>query len=205
MKLENSETQETAMKFIWDEAAFNLMKELWAADYSAALVAAHLTALGRGKVTRSMVCGKINRARYRNGSTEFEAHRKGNGGHKLHIKQKPGEPRIVKPNTGGHNKARPALPSMPSVNTKTEPNEKPYVLKELEPQLVKGERVTILTLGHGMCKWPIGDPRSPDFHFCGHAQMEGKVYCEHHCKVSYMGTIYKPDKNHKPQRGTFRI
>ena len=34
-------------------------------------------------------------------------------------------------------------------------------------------------------KWPIGDPKQPDFRFCGHPQHEGKPYCTAHCAVAY--------------------
>ena len=36
-----------------------------------------------------------------------------------------------------------------------------------------------------VCQWPIGDPRLPDFHFCGEAALPGKPYCAHHCASAY--------------------
>lgn len=36
------------------------------------------------------------------------------------------------------------------------------------------------------CQWPIGDPRSADFHFCGDQPMPGKPYCASHCSVAYV-------------------
>lgn len=30
------------------------------------------------------------------------------------------------------------------------------------------------------CRWPVGDLRSPDFHFCDGRQVPGSSYCEHH-------------------------
>jgi len=41
-------------------------------------------------------------------------------------------------------------------------------------------------LGAGMCSWPIGEPGSADFHFCGEASMAGKPYCAHHCAIAYV-------------------
>ena len=35
------------------------------------------------------------------------------------------------------------------------------------------------------CRWPIGDPDSEDFHFCGEAVFVGKPYCYEHCKQAY--------------------
>ena len=43
---------------------------------------------------------------------------------------------------------------------------------------------TVLTLGSSMCKWPIGDPSSPDFTFCGKRACEGP-YCTAHAQLAY--------------------
>jgi len=46
---------------------------------------------------------------------------------------------------------------------------------------------TVLTLGAHMCKWPIGDPSSREFTFCGRRASEG-VYCSEHARVAYSPT-----------------
>lgn len=43
---------------------------------------------------------------------------------------------------------------------------------------------TTLTLGVHMCKWPIGDPLSDRFTFCGRGQKNGP-YCVEHARVAY--------------------
>ncbi|MGZ8363666.1 MAG: GcrA family cell cycle regulator, partial [Caulobacteraceae bacterium] len=43
---------------------------------------------------------------------------------------------------------------------------------------------TVLTLGAHMCKWPIGDPSSDSFTFCGRRNNEGP-YCIEHARVAY--------------------
>lgn len=40
----------------------------------------------------------------------------------------------------------------------------------------------------GQCRWPIGDPDSEHFHFCGEAVFVGKPYCYEHCKQAYQFT-----------------
>ena len=35
------------------------------------------------------------------------------------------------------------------------------------------------------CRWPIGDPDSEHFHFCGETVFIGKPYCYEHCKQAY--------------------
>ena len=49
---------------------------------------------------------------------------------------------------------------------------------------------TVLTLGAHMCKWPIGDPSSNEFTFCGQ-RTEG-TYCSQHSQVAY-----QPQQNRK--------
>ena len=45
---------------------------------------------------------------------------------------------------------------------------------------------TVLTLGAHMCKWPIGDPASDGFTFCGRrSEREGGPYCTEHARVAY--------------------
>ena len=38
------------------------------------------------------------------------------------------------------------------------------------------------------CRWPIGDPDSENFHFCGELVFVGKPYCYEHCKQAYQFT-----------------
>ncbi len=35
------------------------------------------------------------------------------------------------------------------------------------------------------CKWPIGDPRAPEFVFCGSAKNIDRPYCPHHQSIAY--------------------
>lgn len=38
------------------------------------------------------------------------------------------------------------------------------------------------------CRWPIGDPRQDDFHFCAAPKELGRPYCAHHCALSFDNT-----------------
>ena len=44
----------------------------------------------------------------------------------------------------------------------------------------------IVDLEPHMCKWPIGSPGEPGFHFCSHTRVESMPYCEGHCKAAYV-------------------
>lgn len=49
------------------------------------------------------------------------------------------------------------------------------------------------------CRWPMGDPGSVDFGFCGARKFEGYSYCARHCRLAY--TIPR----RLPKQGTFRL
>lgn len=44
---------------------------------------------------------------------------------------------------------------------------------------------TILALTERMCKWPVGDPKHHDFHFCGKNALNGLPYCAEHAALAY--------------------
>jgi GcrA cell cycle regulator len=48
-----------------------------------------------------------------------------------------------------------------------------------------GQRCTILQLTEATCHWPVGDPGSPDFFFCGGKSANGLPYCAHHSRIAY--------------------
>ena len=35
------------------------------------------------------------------------------------------------------------------------------------------------------CRWPLGDPRSGEFAYCGLQPVEGHSYCAGHCRMAY--------------------
>ena len=47
------------------------------------------------------------------------------------------------------------------------------------------DRVTILELGATMCRWPLGDPTSAEFRFCGCRAHSSLPYCAEHARVAF--------------------
>lgn len=47
---------------------------------------------------------------------------------------------------------------------------------------------TLIDLNSNTCRWPIGDPKHEDFHFCGKGVYPGKPYCLDHCAQAYVGS-----------------
>ncbi len=56
-------------------------------------------------------------------------------------------------------------------------------LPAIEATIPTALRVNLLDLKECMCRWPIGDPQSRDFHFCGRQKTAGSSYCEHHARI----------------------
>jgi GcrA cell cycle regulator len=48
------------------------------------------------------------------------------------------------------------------------------------------QRRSLLELDRRTCRWPIGNPGSPDFLFCGAEPRKGKPYCAAHCARAYL-------------------
>jgi GcrA cell cycle regulator len=46
-------------------------------------------------------------------------------------------------------------------------------------------KVTIVELRESMCRWPIGDPSSVEFRYCGSPAHIGTPYCQYHGKIAY--------------------
>ncbi len=142
----------------WTEERVGALKKLWLEGQSASQIAKQL---GDG-VTRNAVIGKV--------------HRLGLSGR--------------------------AAPSQPARATFRQPRPRPQVSAPSAPRRIEAAQprpaapppapvvdlpgtATVLTLGAHMCKWPIGDPTSDEFSFCGRRSGEGTPYCVEHAKVAY--------------------
>lgn len=42
------------------------------------------------------------------------------------------------------------------------------------------------------CRWPLGDPRSGEFAYCGLQPVEGHSYCAGHCRMAYRPPQARP-------------
>ena len=62
-------------------------------------------------------------------------------------------------------------------------------------------RVTIVDLKESMCKWPLGDPSSADFRYCGSATSGAGPYCQHHGKLAYQPAQDRRNREKRVMRG----
>ncbi|MCY4303303.1 MAG: hypothetical protein OXC62_00715 [Aestuariivita sp.] len=49
----------------------------------------------------------------------------------------------------------------------------------------KSKKISLLELTERTCKWPVGDPATDDFWFCGLPSLPGKPYCKVHVTVAF--------------------
>jgi GcrA cell cycle regulator len=51
--------------------------------------------------------------------------------------------------------------------------------------IYNGRGCTLLELSQGKCRWPISNPGTEDFHFCGNEPVKGLPYCLGHARIAY--------------------
>ncbi len=76
---------------------------------------------------------------------------------------------------------------LPEVKTASKKTKKDLALHELLIQ----HALQMANLKPNQCRWPIGDPDSDNFHFCGEQVFSGKPYCYEHCRQAYQFTAPK--------------
>lgn len=59
-------------------------------------------------------------------------------------------------------------------------------------------KTSLLDLNDKICKWPMGHPGEPDFHFCGVAVNPGFPYCVEHCGLAYQAQLPRRDRRPPP-------
>ena len=147
----------------WSEDRVEQLKTLWTEGLSASQIARAL-----GGVTRNAVIGKV--------------HRLGLSGRAKSPSSS--APRARKPRSHMMRVSR----TMSRGNTalalayEMEPDPEPELIDNIIPI---GQRRTLLELNEDTCRWPIGDPASAEFFFCGGKPITGLPYCNYHSRVAY--------------------
>jgi GcrA cell cycle regulator len=161
----------------WTDERIALLKNGWENGKSASQIAEEL---GEG-VTRNAVIGKA---------------------HRLGLAARPS------PVKGGEETAAPAAAApAPAATSATAPAAAPAAAPVLDPPAPaarkasrggKAQRTTLLDLNEKICKWPIGHPGEPDFHFCGRPVQAGFPYCNDHCLIAYQAQLPRRDRDRRP-------
>lgn len=151
----------------WNDERVDLLSRLWLEGRSASQIAAEL---GQG-VTRNAVIGKV--------------HRLGLSGR---AKVAPPSAAVrLRPKPAPRLEERPVpVPPAPALVVPAA-----AVLAASRPADVVvpfSTRVTIMELRDTMCRWPLGDPTSADFRYCGCRSGPLGPYCEEHARLAFQPT-----------------
>ena len=74
----------------------------------------------------------------------------------------------------------------------------PRRLVPAKPSPEVADKTSLLDLNDRICKWPMGHPGEPDFHFCGQPANPGFPYCVQHCGVAYQAQLPRRDRRPPP-------
>ena len=149
----------------WTEDRVGALKKLWLEGQSASQIAKQLG----GGVTRNAVIGKVHRLGLSGRAAPSQPAR---------ATFRPARPRPAQPTQA---------PSAPRRIEAVQP--RPAAAPSVPvPMPDLPGTATVMTLGAHMCKWPIGDPSSTEFSFCGRRASEG-VYCVEHARVAYQPQV----------------
>jgi GcrA cell cycle regulator len=142
----------------WTEERIEELVHLWDAGHSASVIGKKLG------ISKNAVVGKAHRLKL------------------------PSRPSPIRKGSGSAPRRRSAIFAKPLIEAAAPlPPEDPEVASEatpaVEPPRSSGKRTSA---GQQSCAWPIGDPATADFHFCGEATAPGKPYCRAHCELAYV-------------------
>jgi GcrA cell cycle regulator len=92
-------------------------------------------------------------------------------------------PKIVSVGPGGFLRQGPGDQQAPI------PPAPPRRLVPAKPSPEIAGKTSLLDLSDKVCRWPMGHPGEPDFHFCGEAVNPGFPYCVDHCGRAYQAQL----------------
>ncbi|SIS50488.1 GcrA family cell cycle regulator [Phaeovulum vinaykumarii] len=70
----------------------------------------------------------------------------------------------------------------------------PEALASVRETEKRARRLSLMELTERTCKWPIGDPATEHFWFCGLPAVQGKPYCEAHVGVAFQPMSARRDR-----------
>ena len=197
----------------WSDDRVELLKKMWGEGQSASQIAKEL-----GGVTRNAVIGKVHRLGLsnRNGGAaaapaqpapaepEVEAAPTAKAPPKSAAKpaQAAAEQPAPEPEQEPEEEVRapvtrikPIIPAGQPLPPQPSANEiDPKALAKVTEVEKKAKRLSLMELTSRTCKWPVGDPATDDFWFCGLPSQAGKPYCEAHVGVAFQPMSSRRDR-----------
>jgi GcrA cell cycle regulator len=102
------------------------------------------------------------------------------------------QPRIISVGPGGFLRQGPGEQQQPI------PPAPPRRLVPAKPSPEMAGKTSLLDLTEKICKWPLGHPGEPDFHFCGEKVNPGFPYCVEHCGRAYQAQLPRGTRRPPP-------
>lgn len=181
----------------WTDEMVNDLRKMWAEGLTTGEIGKRLG------VSKNSIVGKV--------------HRLGLSGRPSPIKKKEEsqtpaaakpakapEEKKIKPKAAPTPAPAPKKEAPKAETPKTEPDKKVFTAPKIEektevqhqPQPVKqpqshGGKTMLVDLDNHTCRWPLGDPKDENFHFCGRKIHIGQTYCEEHANIAYVKTTGK--------------
>ena len=197
----------------WTDERVETLKKMWGEGQSASQIAKEL-----GGVTRNAVIGKVHRLGLSNRTTGPE---KEEPEVKAPVQEEP--PKPVEAEAPPPKPAAPAprpasapvnptmaqvvnnvtpLPLRKSIVPAGQPLPPQPSANEISPEALasvrevekKSMKISLMELTERTCKWPIGDPATVDFWFCGLPSAAGKPYCDAHVGVAFQPMSARRDR-----------
>ena len=199
----------------WTDERVETLKRMWAEGQSASQIAKEL-----GGVTRNAVIGKVHRLglsnRVAGGREDEDEATPAPAAAAPRAEPKPEPAPRAEPSAARPAPERPApaaaAPAAPS-NVTPLPIRKAIVpagqplppqpsANEISPEALasvrevekRARKLSLMELTERTCKWPIGDPATEDFWFCGLPSLPGKPYCEAHVGVAFQPMSARRDR-----------
>ena len=168
----------------WTDERVELLRQLWLDGKSASQISAQL---GHG-LTRNAVIGKVHQAGPRRARQVSRAGSLDAAPCRSFAPVARVAPRPAQSSAPVAAAVRPVIRGNTALAVAPEPEPvleaRPVFLDE-DVVVPMSLRVTIVDLKEAMCRWPLGDPSSSDFRYCGSPVAGGSPYCTHHGKLAY--------------------
>ncbi len=183
----------------WTDERVETLKKMWGEGQSASQIAKEL-----GGVTRNAVIGKVHRlglsnrsggapakpaAKEKPATAKSAARDKAEGEAVATITVAEVTEKQVVPLRRQIIPAGQPLPPQPSANEIS-----PEALASVREVEKKSKKISLMELTERTCKWPVGDPATDDFWFCGLTVQPGKPYCEAHVGVAFQPMSSRRDR-----------
>lgn len=159
----------------WNDERVELLKKLWSEGLSASQIASEL-----GEVTRNAVIGKVHRLGLsgRTKAAPAPVRPRAKGPEQQPPRRDQTRPQ-QRPATIGNTALAPEIEDVPE----EAPAPAPKVAAD--NVVTMAQRCTIMNLTETTCRWPVGEPGTESFHFCGAKSNPGVPYCTHHARIAY--------------------